>query len=65
MIFEVTVSASKSCKAKFIARRKVAEWSAENNTTVYVRSFDTERLSQNTFKVTVYTKGGEGTILLS
>ena len=65
MIFEVTVSAYTACRAKDIARRKVAEWSAENNTTVYVRSFDTKKLSQNTFKVTVYTKGGEGTILLS
>ena len=48
-----------------MARRKVAEWSVENETTVYVRSFDTQKLSQNTFKVVVYTKGGEGRILLS
>ena len=65
MIFEVTVSAYTACRAKTIARRKVAEWSVENETTVYVRSFDTQKLSQNTFKVIVYTKGGEGRILLS
>ena len=65
MIFEVTVSAYTACRAKDIARRKVAEWSVENETTVYVRSFDTQKLSQNTFKVIVYTRGGEGRILLS
>jgi len=65
VIFEVTVSAYTACRAKDMARRKVAEWSVENETTVYVRSFDTQKLSQNTFKVIVYTRGGEGRILLS
>jgi len=65
VIFEVTVSAYTACRAKDIARRKVAEWSLENETTVYVRSFDTTKLSKNTFKVIVYTKGEEGIVLLS
>ena len=61
MKFVIAVEAVNSCQAKGKARRKLAQWSYENNTTIIIKSI---RVSNAHGKkiVTIYSTEGDGTV---
>lgn len=59
MKFVLELDAPTLCRAKTIARRKVAEWSMVNNTTIFMKSISAGTLPNGKKKVTIVAEGSQ------